>query len=93
MYSMERKPSISRVPFPEVRELTLANTPLADRSLRDSQIRERFGVTIVSIARASGETLMNPPADTVLQSGDRLRVLGMSEELDAFTAQAAATRS
>ena len=36
---------------------------------------------------------MNPPADTVLQSGDRLRVLGMSEEIEAFTAQAAATRS
>jgi len=89
MYSMEGKPSISRAPFPEVREVTLAGGALAGHSLRDAQIREQFGVTVVSIVRASGETLMNPPADTVLQSGDRLRVLGMAEEIDAFTAQAA----
>ncbi|HEY4580044.1 MAG TPA: cation:proton antiporter [Candidatus Acidoferrales bacterium] len=93
MYSMEGKPQVSRVPFPEVRELTLVNGALAGRSLREARIREQFGVTVVSIARASGEALMNPPADTVMQSGDRLRVLGMSEELDAFTSQAAASRS
>ena len=89
MYSMEGKPQMSRVPFPEVRELTLANGALAGRSLREARIREQFGVTVVSIARAGGETLMNPPADTVLQPGDRLRVLGMAEDLDAFTSQAA----
>jgi CPA2 family monovalent cation:H+ antiporter-2 len=89
MYSMEGRPSISRVPFPEVREITLTSAPLAGRSLRDAQIREQFGVTVVSIVRASGETLMNPPADTVLESGDRLRVLGMAEEIDSFAAQAA----
>jgi hypothetical protein len=42
------------------------------------------------MVRASGETLMNPPADTALKPGDRLRVLGLAEEIDAFLAQAAA---
>jgi CPA2 family monovalent cation:H+ antiporter-2 len=90
MYSMEGKPSLSRAPFPEVRELTMAGGALAGRSLRDAQIREQFGVTVVSIVRASGETLMNPPADTVLEPGDRLRVLGMAEEIEEFAAQATA---
>jgi CPA2 family monovalent cation:H+ antiporter-2 len=88
MYSMEGKPTMSRVAIPEVRELTLANGSLAGRSLREAAVREQFGVTVVSIIRASGETLMNPSADTVLQPGDRLRVLGMAEEIDAFAAQA-----
>ncbi len=90
MYSLEGRPSMSRLPFPEVREITLTNASLAGRSLREARIREQFGVTVVSLSRASGETLMNPPADTVLEPGDRLRVLGMAEEIDAFMARAAA---
>jgi K+:H+ antiporter len=93
MYSMEGKPRMSRIPFPEVRELTLENASLAGQSLREARIREHFGVTVVSIVRASGEALMHPPADTVLATGDRLRVLGMAEEVDIFAAQAATTGS
>ena len=81
---------MSRLPFPEVREITLMGASLAGQSLREARIREQFGVTVVSLMRASGETLMNPPADTVLETGDRLRVLGMVEEIDAFMARAAA---
>jgi CPA2 family monovalent cation:H+ antiporter-2 len=93
MYSMEGKPSMSRIPFPEVRELTLTGGSLAGQSLRDARIREKFGVTIVSLIRASGETLMNPPPGTVLESGDRLRVLGRAEEIEAFAAEAATSTS
>lgn len=93
MYSMEGKPPMSRIPFPEVRELTLADASLVGHSLREARVREQFGVTVVSIVRASGETLMNPPADTLLESGDRLRVLGMAEEIESFTAQAAAPKA
>jgi CPA2 family monovalent cation:H+ antiporter-2 len=91
MYSMEGRPSQSRTAFPEVRELTLTGTSLAGQSLRDARIREKFGVTVVSLVRASGETLMNPPPGTVLESGDRLRVLGRVEEIEAFAAEAAAS--
>jgi CPA2 family monovalent cation:H+ antiporter-2 len=93
MYSMEGKPSISRIPFPEVREITLTSASLAGQSLREAAIREKFGVTIISLVRTSGETLMNPPADTVLETGDRLRVLGMAEEIEAFATEAATPTS
>jgi CPA2 family monovalent cation:H+ antiporter-2 len=91
MYSMEGKPSMSRVPFPEVRELTLTAGSFAGQSLREARIRERFGVTVISLVRPSGETLMNPPPGTILQPGDRLRVLGRAEEMEAFAAEASAS--
>jgi len=89
MDSLQGKPITSRLTFPEVRELTLSNPSFAGRSLRVSRIREHFGVTIVSITRATGEALLDPPAGTILELGDRLRVLGLSDEIDAFTSQAA----
>jgi CPA2 family monovalent cation:H+ antiporter-2 len=91
MYSMEGKPPMSPTSFPEVRELPLTGSSLAGQSLRDARIREKFGVTIVSLVRSSGKTLMNPAPDTVLEPGDRLRVLGRVEEIEAFAAEAAST--
>ena len=88
MESLQRKPEVSRLPFLEVVELTLTDSPIAGRSLKGSQIRERFGVTVVLITRVTGETLVNPPADTILHSGDKLRVLGLSEQIEAFKDQA-----
>jgi Trk K+ transport system NAD-binding subunit len=72
---------------PEMREVAVYNLSYAGRSLRELDVREAFGVTIVSIKRASGESLTNPPADTVLCASDRLRVLGRSDQIDAFTAR------
>ncbi|MBI2816362.1 MAG: cation:proton antiporter [Acidobacteria bacterium] len=82
------KVSIVRQPFAETRQITIEEPALAGRSLLEQRIRERFGVTIISITRDSGEELMNPPADTVLRCGDRLRVLGSSEEIENFAAKA-----
>jgi monovalent cation:H+ antiporter-2, CPA2 family len=75
---------------PEVREVIVCNSSYANRSLRDMKLRETFGVTVVSIRRTSGESLTNPPADTVLQPNDRLRVLGRSDEIDLFSEQVSA---
>ncbi|MBI4164205.1 MAG: cation:proton antiporter [Acidobacteria bacterium] len=91
MESLQGKPSTTLQTFPEARELTLSNPSFGGRSIRDSRIRERFGVTVISIRRASGEALLDPPAGTILELGDRLRVLGLSDEIDAFTSQAAAS--
>ena len=88
MYSMEGRPSISRTRFPEVREVPVASKSLVGQSLRQARIREQFGVTVISLARASGEVLMNPPPDTVLALGDRLRVLGATEEIETFAVKA-----
>ncbi|HXA98521.1 MAG TPA: cation:proton antiporter [Candidatus Dormibacteraeota bacterium] len=71
-------------PLPEVREITLATGALADLTLGEARVRERFGVTVVAVERRSGETLLNPSADTVLRARDRLRVFGLPEQIDAF---------
>jgi monovalent cation:H+ antiporter-2, CPA2 family len=74
--------------IPEVREVAVSNPLFAGRSIRDLKLRETFGVTVVSIKRASGDSLTTPPAETVFQSNDRLRVLGRSDEIEVFAAQA-----
>jgi predicted Kef-type K+ transport protein len=61
---------------------SVASTMVLTRLLID-------GVTVVSLKRASGESLTNPPAETVFQPGDRLRVLGRSDEIDRFALHAA----
>ena len=61
---------------------------LVDRSLRHAQIRERFGVTVVAIRRADGTVVMNPSPDAMLRTGDRLRVFGLSDQIDSVRAAA-----
>ncbi|MGH9786176.1 MAG: cation:proton antiporter [Terriglobia bacterium] len=90
MNLLQGKPSISRLPFPEMRELTLPNSSFTGLSLRDAGIRERFGVTIISITKSSGRVLVNPPPGTILEPGDKLRVFGLSEEIDTFVSRAVA---
>ena len=85
----QRRPATAQQRVPEVREVAVLNPSFAGRSLRDLKLREAFGVTVVSIRRNSGESLTNPPAETVLQPDDRLRVLGLPDEIDAFAAQSA----
>lgn len=76
--------------IPEVREVAVSNPSFVGHSIRDLKLREKFGVTIVSIRRESGESLTNPPAETMLQPNDRLRVLGRSDEIEVFAIQASA---
>jgi CPA2 family monovalent cation:H+ antiporter-2 len=82
-----RKSTAPAEAVPEVREITVSNPQFAGGSLREMKLRQKYGVTVVSIRRPSGESLVNPPADTVLQPNDRLRVLGLSDEIEAFAAQ------
>jgi CPA2 family monovalent cation:H+ antiporter-2 len=74
--------------LPEVRELMLAAGGVADTSLRDARIRERFGVTVVAVRRADG-LVLNPPPETILRAGDVVRVFGLPEQIETFAAQTA----
>jgi len=76
--------------LPQVREITLGIGSLADQSLREARIRERFGVTIVAITRADGDVLLNPSADTILRAEDRVRLFGLPGQVEAFLAEARA---
>jgi CPA2 family monovalent cation:H+ antiporter-2 len=70
--------------LPEVREVPLPAGPLDGVTLRDAHIRERFGVTVVAIARGGGAVVANPPADAIVRAGDRLRVFGLPAQIDAL---------
>lgn len=74
--------------FAEVREASLADSDLVGRSIRNSEIWERFHVAVVSVRRPTGEILLNPDPGTILEHGDKLRVLGFPDEVDTFVLQA-----
>jgi len=59
-----------------------AGSPLVGRTLRESQVRERFGIMIVAIKKAAGGMLFNPPGDSRLDAEDTLIALGQRRQLD-----------
>jgi Trk K+ transport system NAD-binding subunit len=69
--------------MPEVREVAVSGDDIADQTLRESRIRERFGVTVVAVVKA-GDIILNPPPDTVLRPGDRLRLFGLPAQIERF---------
>ncbi|MGH7230687.1 MAG: cation:proton antiporter [Nitrospiraceae bacterium] len=72
----------------EVREVKLTEGGTIDQSLREAQIRERFGVTVVGIIRSDGTIVQTPSADTILRPGDRLRIFGLPSQIDTFVSAA-----
>jgi CPA2 family monovalent cation:H+ antiporter-2 len=74
--------------LPEVREVTVVGGRLADQSLRQAQIRERFGVTVVAIRRKDGSVVFNPSPDAVLRDGDQVRVFGLAQQIHSMRLEA-----
>lgn len=73
------------------------NSVAAGRSVRDLDLRRRFGCTVVGVDR-QGVGLTNPPPDTVLFPQDRVLLLGSRDqiagvrrELDATAAASSGT--
>ena len=65
-----------------------ANSPLVGRSLRDSEIRHKTGVTVVLIGRPGEQPVTSPGADTILQAGDHLVVVGEGRQVASLKALA-----
>src|SRR5437773_6036628 len=86
MESVDSGGEIPGAALPRPHEVTLRGGSLVDQSLREAHVRERFGVTVVAVTRANGETVLHPTADTVLRAGDRLRLFGLSPQIDALLA-------
>ena len=80
-------PAKSAFPYMELRELDVNGARLTGQDLHQARIRERFGVTIVSIRRESGEVIANPPANSILQAGDKLRVFGLPQQIADLAAE------
>jgi CPA2 family monovalent cation:H+ antiporter-2 len=70
--------------LPQIRQIVLKGGNLVGQSLGEARTRERFGVTVVRVTRATGEEVLNPTADTVLREGDRLRLFGLPRQIDAL---------
>lgn len=79
-------------PLPELREVAVQAGHLADQSLRESRIRERFGVTVVAVTRADGTLILHPAPDVVVHAGDRMLVFGLGDNLVTFEGAARAER-
>jgi K+/H+ antiporter YhaU regulatory subunit KhtT len=44
---------------------------------------------VVAITPAEGDTLINPPPETIVRAGDRVRIFGLPEQIEAFRTEAA----
>jgi CPA2 family monovalent cation:H+ antiporter-2 len=73
-----------RLPLPEIQEVVIGRGELADQSLGEARVRERFGVTVLTVTRADGATVIDPDAETTLRAGDRVRAFGQPARLQAF---------
>lgn len=61
---------------------------LVGQSIREAELRQRFGVIVVAIRRAQGHMEFNPSPDARLQAGDQLVLLGSAEKLRELDAAA-----
>jgi CPA2 family monovalent cation:H+ antiporter-2 len=57
---------------------------MAGKSIRDLEIRQRTGVSVVGILR-NEELITNPEADSVIAAGDALAVIGDKQQIEVFS--------
>lgn len=66
----------------EIRKIEVkSNSPLVDKKLYESRIREKFGANIIGIKKRD-KLVINPSADTEISSGDIIYAFGTGEQLD-----------
>ena len=63
-------------------------SPLVRQILRETPIRAELDILIINIRRASGQSVFNPPGDTVLEAGDILIAMGKVEALSRLNEMA-----
>ena len=61
-----------------------AGSEVAAKTIREMQLRRNMGVIVMAIRRRDGNMLFNPPADTAVEAGDYLIVMGKQEDLTAL---------
>jgi len=71
-------------------QVTVApQSALANKSILDANLRQRFGVIVVGIQRQDRTMDFNPEPDTAMYAGDKLVVLGRPDSLKKLEAEAA----
>jgi voltage-gated potassium channel len=66
-----------------------AQSALANRSIVEANLRQRYGVIVVGIQREDRRMEFNPEPDTAIRSGDKLVVLGRPDSLKRLETDAA----
>jgi voltage-gated potassium channel len=61
-----------------------SDSRLADVTLKDSGIRQRYNLIVIAIEKASGEMLFNPSFEAVIAAGDTLIAVGEEPNLHAL---------
>ena len=61
-----------------------AGSEVAAKTIREMQVRRNMGVIVMAIRRRDGNMLFNPPADTAVEAGDYLIVMGKQHDLAAL---------
>jgi voltage-gated potassium channel len=61
-----------------------AGSEVVAKTIREMQLRRNLGVIVMAIRRGDGHMLFNPPADTAVEAGDYLIVMGKQEDLLAL---------
>ena len=70
-------------------EITIrAHSTLANQSILDANLRQRFGVIVVGIQRQDLRMEFNPEPDMIIGGGDKLVVLGRPESLRRLETEA-----
>jgi voltage-gated potassium channel len=64
------------------------SSPLVGQVLRETPIRAELDILIINLRRANGESVFNPPGDTVIQAGDILIAMGKIEALSRLNEMA-----
>lgn len=62
-----------------------AGSALEGRSLLESGLKQKFGVTIIGLKHVGEKMLLNPTPATVLQERDIMILIGQTEQLSALT--------
>ena len=63
-----------------------AGSAMDGRPLAETRLRQRTGVSVVGVQRATGERLANPSGDDALEVGDVVLLIGRPDQLSAAAA-------
>jgi len=73
-------------------EVTIVErSPLANQSILQANLRQRYGVIVIGIERVDRRMEFNPEPDTAIRAGDKLVVLGRPDSLKLLESEAAAS--
>ena len=60
------------------------SSEMVSKTIKEMQLGKQVGVIVMAIRKETGEMLFNPPADSAVQGGDYLIVMGRPENLLAL---------